>query len=83
VGTHQGRESAALRGTDMSGTPGISTKPMAITTECQPNGQWTAIDIDSYDGPGSPMGWGGTEADAIADLREQLAIRRSPTETGH
>jgi hypothetical protein len=35
---------APARGTDMN-----------ITTERQPNGEWTAIDDDSYDGPGSPM----------------------------
>ena len=50
---------------------------MNIITERQPNGQWTAIDADSYDGPGSPMGWGVIEAAAIADLREQLALMES------
>jgi hypothetical protein len=54
----------------------MSGKPMAITTQCQPNGERTALDDDSNDGPGSPMGWGATKDDAIADLREQLAIRR-------
>lgn len=59
----------------------MSGKPsMAITTERQPNGEWTAIDDDSYDGPGSPMGWGATEGAAIADLWEQLASRRKETE---
>ena len=33
---------------------------------------WTAIDEDTYDGPGSPIGIGPTEAAAIADLEEQL-----------
>jgi hypothetical protein len=55
----------------------MSGKPMTITTERQPNGQWTAIDADSYDGPGSPVGWGATEAAAIADLREQVALMES------
>jgi hypothetical protein len=33
---------------------------------------WSAIDDDTYDGEGCPIGWGATEAEAIADLREQL-----------
>jgi hypothetical protein len=39
--------------------------------------RWTAIDDDTYDGPGSPIGWGNSEAEAIADLKEQLAERLS------
>lgn len=34
--------------------------------------RWSAIDDDTYGGHGSPMGWGATEAEAIADLKEQL-----------
>ena len=34
---------------------------------------WTAIDADTYDGLGCPIGYGLTEADAIADLKEKLA----------
>ena len=34
--------------------------------------RWSAIDDNTYDGPGSPMGWGHTEQEAIADLIEQL-----------
>lgn len=34
---------------------------------------WVAFDDDSYDGPGSPIGTGKTEAEAIEDLQEQLA----------
>jgi hypothetical protein len=34
---------------------------------------WNAIDDDTYDGHGSPIGYGATEAEAIADLMEQLA----------
>lgn len=34
--------------------------------------EYTAIDDDTYSGPGSPMGWGATAAEATADLREQL-----------
>ena len=33
---------------------------------------WSAIDDDTYDGPGSPVGTGATEAEAIADLMEQI-----------
>jgi len=32
---------------------------------------WSAV-TDNYDGPGSPHGHGATEAEAIADLQEQL-----------
>jgi len=32
---------------------------------------WTAVDDDTYE-PGCPVGYGATEAEAIADLREQL-----------
>lgn len=51
---------------------------MNICTELQPNGQWTAIDADSYDGApdagrAGSMGWGKTEQEAIADLLEKLA----------
>ena len=34
---------------------------------------WSAIDDQSYDGPGSPLGQGPTEAAAIADLLQQIA----------
>lgn len=33
---------------------------------------WIAVDADTYDGPGCPVGTGLTEAEAIADLKEQL-----------
>lgn len=36
---------------------------------------WQAWDDDTYDGPGCPLGHGATEAEAIADLREQLEDR--------
>lgn len=39
-------------------------------------GEWMAWDADTYDGPGSAMGWGKSEADAIADLREQMEERQ-------
>lgn len=34
--------------------------------------EYTAIDDDTYSGPGSPMGWGSTSLEATQDLREQL-----------
>jgi hypothetical protein len=34
---------------------------------------YSAIDSDTYDGPGSPLGEGPTKEAAIADLLEQLA----------
>lgn len=33
---------------------------------------WSAIDDDTYDGEGCPVGYGATEAEAINDLKEQL-----------
>jgi len=44
---------------------------MNIRTTLQPNGEYTAIDDDTYDGEGSLMGWGATEAEAIEDLISQ------------
>lgn len=34
--------------------------------------EWTAIDEDTYDGPESRMGTGNSEAEAVADLLEQM-----------
>jgi hypothetical protein len=33
---------------------------------------WSAIDDDTYDGPGCPIGYGPTEEAAVADLMEQI-----------
>jgi hypothetical protein len=33
---------------------------------------WQAVDYDTYDGPGCPIGHGSTEQEAIVDLLEQL-----------
>lgn len=33
---------------------------------------WRAIDDATYDGEGCPIGWGATEAEAIANLQEQI-----------
>jgi hypothetical protein len=35
--------------------------------------RWCAYDDSTYDGPGYPLGKGATEAEAVADLMEQLA----------
>ena len=44
---------------------------MNIKTEFQTYG-WVAVDDDTYDGPGSLIGVGFTEEDAIKDLMEQI-----------
>jgi hypothetical protein len=36
---------------------------------------WSAVDDDTCDGPGYPIGTGPTEAAAIADLLEQIEAR--------
>jgi hypothetical protein len=36
---------------------------------------WSAVDDNTYDGPGCPIGYGATEAEAVADLLEQLEER--------
>lgn len=33
---------------------------------------WSAIDYDTYDGEGSPIGYGKTEEDSVRDLIEQI-----------
>jgi len=38
---------------------------------------WSAVDDETYDGPGSPIGYGPTEAAAIADLLETIEERGS------
>lgn len=37
------------------------------------NFDWQAVDDNTYDGPGSPIGHGKTEQEAIDDLLEQIA----------
>lgn len=49
---------------------------MKIKVQAQPNGECFAIDEDSYDGYGSPTGWGENAAEAIEDLKEQLIERK-------
>lgn len=36
---------------------------------------WSAVDDNTYDGPGNPIGWGRTEQAAINDLIEQFQER--------
>jgi hypothetical protein len=43
-----------------------------IKTEQHYSDEWTAIDDQRYDGPGSPIGAGRTEQEAIDDLIEQI-----------
>lgn len=50
-----------------------------VTCVCPPipdrSKDWSAVDDDTYDGPGSPIGEGATMEEAIADLVEQLDAR--------
>lgn len=39
---------------------------------------WSAVDRDTYDGPGSPVGIGSTERAAVEDLTEQLTEKPKP-----
>lgn len=51
--------------------PNIKTHydpPPIPTRDCD----WSAIDDNTYDGPGCPIGWGSTEQEAIDDLLEKL-----------
>lgn len=36
---------------------------------------WSAVDDNTYDGPGCLIGWGATEAEAIEDLMRQMEDR--------
>lgn len=42
-----------------------------ITTKHYEN-EWTAIDMQTYDGHESPVGYGDTKAAAISDLKEKI-----------
>lgn len=37
---------------------------------------WSAVDDDTYDGPGCPIGSGRTKQEAIDDLLEQIEERK-------
>lgn len=47
-------------------------KIMKIIVEQNILDEYEAVDDDTFDGPGSPVGRGKTEAEAIEDLKEQL-----------
>ena len=51
----------------------IETRP-DITGCAPPDSLWMAVDADTYDGPGCPIGTGATEADAISDLLERVSV---------
>jgi hypothetical protein len=53
---------------------------ITVKTEEQPNGEYSAIEADNYDGPGSPMGWGFSTIGAIADLFERMPRAASERE---
>ncbi len=42
-----------------------------VTGFAPPDSKWVAVDNDTYDGPGCPIGRGATEREAIDDLLEQ------------
>jgi len=52
---------------------------MKILTEKTPHYyyRWCAVDDDTYDGPGSPMGFGRTKEEAEADLLAEIEERAS------
>ena len=45
---------------------------MTIKTENQATRVWVAYDDDTYDGPGSTIGWGETPDQAVTDFLERL-----------
>jgi hypothetical protein len=45
-----------------------------VKTERHPSGEYSAIDADHYDYD-SPVGWGRTQLEAVADLGELLRER--------
>jgi hypothetical protein len=45
-----------------------------VKTELQPSGEYSAIDADNFD-LGSPVGWGTTQLEAIADLADLMRER--------
>lgn len=50
-------------------------------TGAAPRGSlWTAIDADTYDGPGSLIGSGATQEEAIADLMKKLEAQHGREE---
>lgn len=53
---------------------------ITVKTEKLPNGEYSAIDNDNYDGPGSVMGLGFSQLSAIADLFERLPRAESDRE---
>ena len=54
---------------------------MKIVTSYDPppipvrNCDWSAVDDDTYNGPGCPVGYGSTEPEAVADLIEKIEDR--------
>jgi hypothetical protein len=60
----------------------LGEKPMHIKTSfVYPpipirNFDWSAVDASTYDGEGSPIGYGETEQEAIADLLQQIEERQ-------
>ena len=51
-----------------------------ITGFAPSDSRWTAIDLDTYDGPGSHTGSGATQAEAIADLFAKFEVNHGQEE---
>jgi hypothetical protein len=47
---------------------------ITVRVDKQPHGEFTAMPADNHD-LGSPIGWGSTHMEAIADLADQLRER--------
>ena len=47
----------------------VTTKQLPVYV---PDSAWSAVDDETYDGEGSPIGWGATREEAIADLLDQI-----------
>jgi hypothetical protein len=56
---------------------------ITISTELQPDGEWSAVDAENYEAESdsvghwskSPVGYGRSENDAVMDLLEQIEER--------
>lgn len=54
----------------------IVTQP-DLTGAAPADSAWQAYDDETFDGPGSTVGWGRTPEEATADLLEKLGIEES------
>lgn len=79
--TDAARRLRATRDTAAIAASNERLRKLTIKTSCVcppipiRNLDWQAVDDRTYDGPGSPMGTGVTEQEAIDDLLQQLDIK--------